>query len=227
MNGTNAEAPAGWSSDSSAAPVADPQLALGEFGPDGRDADYSQEVLGTVPRVLYGNTSRFGMVKGSIAARKATAAAIRAARAGASEHQHQESEGSNEIPAVLPARVPTTTIVGDAGRESRVSSDKSANIEKGPAEGDLVVPAVVNDDADLLGPMGSFKALPKVSPPTARKGGIQAVHEKSPLGYHLTPRIGGRLPLNRPSAAEKWTHPEVFAFWSDSVQGVLYLRYTE
>lgn len=152
--------------------MAGPHLGPGEFDTNGHDGDYGQEFLGAVPRVLYGHTSRFGMVKGSIAARKATAAAIRATSPGAPVHQGQGSEGSNKIPGVLPAHVTSIIKVGGAGRESSDSSDKSANMKHGLAEGNLVVLAAVNEDEDLLGPMGSFKELPKVSPRTTREGGI-------------------------------------------------------
>ena len=63
-------------------PTFTPQQEFGEINSGDHEGD-RQAVYGnkSAPRLLYGSTSRFGMVKGSIAARKATAAAAAASKA--------------------------------------------------------------------------------------------------------------------------------------------------
>lgn len=157
------------------------------------------------PRLLYGSTSRFGMVKGSIAARRANAAAA----AAAAKARSPQTKDTEQIPnsdssktSLLAVRAVTTAAATADGPEVETketahldgSIDDNAakggeqNSEKGPREND--------EEANrLLGPMGSFYELPKVS--SAADLIRTASHDKS---SHSVSQARGLRQANVPTA---------------------------
>lgn len=192
MSHASEKSAGGWPSVSNGSaashPMADhdPQLFRRDFGPDdghhdddnGDDDHHTNTELqildSTVPRAaIYGNTSRFGMVKGSIAARKATAAAMRAygkGGGGAPHHNPRQPEAHGTNPAsMLPASVVVTTAGLSEDENERGSSIGLGMVSPSSVQGAFgreegrPESAGVGRETDLLGPMGSFKELPKVN----------------------------------------------------------------
>lgn len=137
-----------WSDDTQGLLLTDPQLASGEPAVLGRTGNNnnnnnsgSQEFGHNVPTVLYGNATRFGMLKGSIAARKATAAARAASKSTLGQSQ---LGGSNSITRQTNTSQPSTCL-------------------ESPNDNHLTEAPPFPPPEDLLGPMGSFKELPRVS----------------------------------------------------------------
>lgn len=193
MSHASEKSSVGWPSVSNGSaakhPMADHETRLfrKDFGPDGvhhddDDGDENhytnteQQILdSTVPRaVIYGNTSRFGMVKGSIAARKATAAAMKAYATGSGDPPHHTQRQPSEVHSTSPASMlPPSVVVTTAG----LSGDKNekgasvglgivspSSMQGGFGRGDgRAVSTGVGGEAGFLGPMGSFKELPKVN----------------------------------------------------------------
>lgn len=149
------------------------------------------------PRLLYGNTSRFGMVKGSIAARRANAAAAATAKVRAPQTEAPETTpalGLSKTNLLVARAAPTAATTGDAPQiqsniqvdgESLASADE--NCEKERREG--------GDATRLLGPMGSFYELSKVS--SAADLIRTASHDKS---SHSVSQARGLRQANVPTA---------------------------
>ncbi len=178
----------------------------------------------SAPRALqYGNSSRFGMVKGSIAARRANAAAASAASAAAkaqSPRAEQTAASSSASKTSLLAARATTTAVATAGASNQHEAGRtnqlgSNRIEAATAEEDCDpsslrqtppgsnleqnVQGDENDDgwdsSALLGPMGSFYELSNVS--SAADLIRTAAHDKS---SHSVSQARGLRQANIPTA---------------------------
>lgn len=165
------------------------------------------------PRLLYGNTSRFGMVKGSIAARRANAAAAAAAKV-----RSPETETTEHIPtstssktSLLAARAATTAAATADAPEIQTSQtaqlDGNCGDDFGKEEENRsnATPAHSNREEErreedeeasrLLGPMGSFYELSKVS--SAADLIRTASHDKS---SHSVSQARGLRQANVPTA---------------------------
>lgn len=151
-----------------------------------------------VPRAVYGNTSRFGMIKGSIAARKASAASAATAANARMLQAATDANGAKQSPTVSPSKPSllakreraTTSLAERAttspavdhpaaasgAQEERVERNGVVGFEENDGNrspGDTAVSfkdtrkgegSKEEEEAKLLlGPMGSFYELPKVS----------------------------------------------------------------
>lgn len=122
-------------------------------------------------RFLYGNTSRFGMVKGSIAARRANAAAAAVAKNRASETEATEHTPalSSSKTSLLAARAAyTANVTGGAPeiptrQSTQLDDDREDNFPKGEESCEKRRIQADEEANRLLGPMGSFYELAKVS----------------------------------------------------------------
>lgn len=166
--------PAGWSPEAESTPLSDHRLSASDFqigntsnnsSNNTNNQSYCQQV-NAVPTLLYGNTSRFGMVKGSIAARKATAAALRAASASTSQQQHQ-ALAVERIPEIVGAAIVAKSLarvkIGSGGPSNNIDDDVPSATRLSEEPEDCVHSISPADGEDVLGPMGSFKELPKVT----------------------------------------------------------------
>lgn len=161
-----------------------PQRELDERGSGDREEKF-QEAYDSeaAPRLLYGSTTRFGMVKGSIAARKATAAAAAAGKVRRVSTKRSTSATSSTT--ANPARTPTSPPPTAKGEHQQMRFSNLKVFEEDGSysstalkHGDEIFEAAadveeVEDDEEhedeeekernLLGPMGSYYDLPKVS----------------------------------------------------------------
>eukprot|EP00903_Cladosiphon_okamuranus_P016611 g15323.t1 len=166
---------------------------------DGHVAPFSNK--GT-PRLRYGNTSRFGVVKGSIAARRAIAAAAAAAKVEAPQTEATEHTPtlSSSKTSLLATRVATTVIAaGDApdvrSRQSTLDVAREHNRSIGEENREKDRRREDEQASRLLGPMGSFYELAKV--PSAADLIRTASHDKS---SHSVSQARGLRQANVPTA---------------------------
>lgn len=159
------------------------------------------------PRLLYGNTSRFGMVKGSIAARRAKAAAAAMAKTRSPQPEATEPTSSSSNASSLAASAATATTATSDAPEIQSSQTKQldGNREGNTAEEEEdranvtireIARRVDDEEASrLLGPMGSFYELSKVS--SAADLIRTASHDKS---SHSVSQAQGLRKANVPTA---------------------------
>lgn len=108
----------------------------------------------SAPRLLYGNTPRFDMVKGSIAARKATAAAV-PKKAGGFPVKFTESSPPNISSA--------NEILAPAGTSALTEGVRPQNDSREDTLEETSLWREYGEGKTSLGPVGSFNELPKVS----------------------------------------------------------------
>lgn len=144
-----------WPEDTAAVPVRNPS-ELHTRNNNGGDHTFDK----TAPRLLYGDTSRFGMVKRSIAARKASAASAAAFASKSSRPLIQSNER-------LMMGVPNVVVAADTVEAStETAPPQHHHRAKLPERNPTAVHDSCQEDDQqnaLLGPMGSFMELPKVS----------------------------------------------------------------
>lgn len=155
------------------------------------------------PRLMHGNTSRFGMVKGSIAARRANAAAaaaasVRAPTTGSTEHTPTSSSSKTSLVAARAATTATST--GDAPKtQTRPSPQLNGDHEDDDPKGEESYQDHRREEDKeairLLGPMGSFYELAKV--PSAADLIRTASHDNS---SHSVSQARGLRQANVPTA---------------------------
>ena len=143
-----------WTQDMQ--PVPSTVLASGE-----KTDEESRTVIRDAPRQFHGATARFEMIKTSVGARKAAATAGLA------------SEGRIKIVSAQGGMDPGTYIIGDTAttllasltpdlQKSNGCRKQSVGIESPRSESEIFC-LEEKDHGMLLGPMGSFHELPKVS----------------------------------------------------------------
>ena len=126
----------------------------------GSDHEENQGAYGkTAPRILHGSTTRFGMVKGSIAARKATAAA-----ASSKARRLPATSATSSSPTWTTTTDNPSTTTGNHQQEQRTNDLKVFSEEGGPFSSGLSLgDGGEQERSHVLGPMGSYYELPKVS----------------------------------------------------------------
>lgn len=165
-----------------------PAFASGESGAGG--SNDRQAFAEHRPRLHYGNTSRFGMVKGSIAARKATAATVAAATVAPARGLHVQSEPNTHAKGALASTLADTST---DPRHQRQDHGSDIFLSEKRPEG--------SEPDDLIGPMGSFNELPKVS--SAADLIRTASHDRS---SHSVSQARGLRRANVPTAYAEVTH---------------------
>lgn len=187
-------------------------------GVDNTDTDRGPAAsFGNAPRLLYGNTSRFGVVKGSIAARKANAAAAATAakarsfqtEASTSEVERNATLSKNRTSREAERVAATTTDDAPVTVTARFTDhlDYSRAVERTEETGvrfNGTITSNHRDDGDEkqeeanleeLGAMGSYYELPKVS--SAADLIRTASHDKS---SHSLSQVRGLRQANVPTA---------------------------
>ena len=171
-----------------------------EAGGEGQAARFGNK---NAPRLLYGNMSRFGMVKGSIAARRANAEAAAAAKVHAPQNETTEhaSTLTSSKSSLLAARAATNAAaIGDApeanpSETTQLDDEREDKFPEGEDNREKSRREEEEETDRLLGPMGSFYELPKVA--SAADLIRTASHDKS---SHSVSQARGLRQANVPTA---------------------------
>lgn len=194
-----------WPGDTAEAlPLCSPLLDTG-YGNSNTD-DKSQASPSSVPRLLYGDTSRFGMIKGSIAARKATAAATAAAATRTTDNVKQQTHksGANDTPNSTTLTAPGGTAKAGLPRQQDRELIPPDSIPAKGSNQNLAYPSQQSWEGEeddhqyqqrCLGPMGSCNELPRVT--SAAELIRTASHDRS---SHSVSQARGLRRANVPAA---------------------------